>query len=59
MCYHAGVYFVCTLLNIASNCDLSVLSMSVMRFNKKIDTWGGGRWVGGVNSIQFFIFGIF
>ena len=37
--------------------DLSVLSMSVMGFQKKI----GCGWVGGVSSIQFFcgIFGIF
>ena len=43
---------------VVSYYDLSVLSMSVMGFQKKsLD----GGWVGGVSSIQFFflIFGIF
>ena len=33
------------------NNDLSVLSMSVMGFQKKV--WRGGGWVCGVSSIQF------
>ena len=35
-----------TLLKVVSHCDLSVLSMSVMDFQKKV-------WVGGVSSMQF------
>ena len=43
-----------TLLKVVGYYDLSVLSMSVMGFQKK-------GWVGGVSSIQVFfgIFGIF
>ena len=36
---------------IKSNCDLSVLAVSLMGFQKK--NWIGG-WVGGLSSIQFF-----
>ena len=39
-----------TLLKVVSYYDLSVLSMSVMGFQKKFG-WG---WVGGVSSIQVF-----
>ena len=47
--YH--VYCVCTLLKVVGYYDLSVLSMSVMGFQKKgLD----GGWVGGVRSIQIF-----
>ena len=46
-----------TLLKVVSYYDLSVLSMSVMGFKKKV--WMGvGGWVGGVSSIQVF-FGFF
>ena len=34
----------CTLLNVVGYSDLSVLSMSVMGFQKKV--WMGGGWVG-------------
>ena len=37
-----------TLLKVVSYCDLSVLSMAVIGFQKKFG-WG---WVGGVSSIQ-------
>ena len=40
-----------TLLKVISYYDLSVLSMSVMGFQKSLD---GGGWVGGVSSIQLF-----
>ena len=41
-----------TLLKVVSNYDLSVLSMSVMGFQKKsLD----GGWVGGVSSSQVFL----
>ena len=46
------VLLVYTLLKVVDYCDLSVLSMSVMGFQKK--SLGGG-WVGGVSSIQFFL----
>ena len=43
---------VCTLLNVVGYYDLSVLSMSVMGFQKKsLD----GGWVGEVSSIHFFL----
>ena len=45
------MYSVCiTLLKVVSYYDLSVLSMSVMGFQKNSD----GEWVGGVSSIQFY-----
>ena len=47
------------LVNVVGYYDFSVLSMSVMCFQKKV--WMGG-WVGGVSSIQVcccWIFGIF
>ena len=44
-CLHA-------LLKVVGYYDLSVLSMSVMGFQKK-SLYGG--WVGGVSSIQFFL----
>ena len=41
-----------TLLKVVGYYDLSVLSMSVMGFQKRcLD----GRWVGGVSSIQFYL----
>ena len=40
-----------TLLKVVSYYDLSVLSMSVMGFQKKF----GLGWVGGVTSIQFYL----
>ena len=40
-----------TLLKVVGYYDLSVLSMTVMGFQKKV--WMG--WVGGVSSIQFFL----
>ena len=44
-----------TLLKVVSYYDLSVLSMSVMCFQKKFGRGGGvGGWVGGVSSIQVF-----
>ena len=48
-----------TLLKVVGYYDLSVLSMSVMGFQKKKNLDGG--WVGGVSSPKFFfwIFGIF
>ena len=44
------MYSVCTLLKVVSYYDLSVLSMSVMGFQKKV-----GGWVGGVSSVQVFL----
>ena len=45
------MYTVCTLLKVVGYYDLSVLSMSVMGFQKKsLD----GGWAGGESSIQFF-----
>ena len=41
-----------TLLKVVGYYDLSVLSMSVMGFQKNQNLDGG--WVGGVSSIQFF-----
>ena len=38
------VFFLYTLLNVVGYYDLSVLSMSVMGFQKKV--WMGGWWVG-------------
>ena len=49
--YH--VYSVCTLLKVVGYYDLSVLSMTVMGFQKSLD----GGWVGGVLYPSFF--GIF
>ena len=43
-----------TLRKVVGYYDLSVLSMSVMGFQKKV--WMGGGWVGGVSSIQFLFF---
>ena len=44
------VFCLYTLRKVVGYCDLSVLSMSVMGFQKKsLD----GGWVGGVSSIQF------
>ena len=43
-----GLY---ALLKIVGYYDLSVLSMSVMGFQKSLD----GGWVGGVSSIHFFL----
>ena len=45
------MYSVCTLLKVVSYYDLSVLSMSVMCFQKSLDE----GWVGGVSSIQVFL----
>ena len=51
--YSVCIHHTCTVLNIVGYYDLSVLSMSVMGFQKKsLD----GGWVGGVRSIQV-IFG--
>ena len=55
------MYSVCTLLTVVSYYDLSVLSMSVMGFQKKVKVgWGCVGALGGVISFQFFflIFGI-
>ena len=49
--------YIYTLLTVVSYYDLSVLSMSVMGFQKKVRMEGGG-WVGGVGSIQVY-FGFF
>ena len=49
------MYAVCTLLKVVNYYDLSVLSMSVMGFQKKID---GGGW-GELHPSLFWIFGIF
>ena len=46
-----SILSVYTLLKVVGYYDLSVLSTSVMGFQKKIG-WGG--WVGGVSSIHFF-----
>ena len=43
------MYYVCTLLQVVSYCDVSVLSTSVMDFQKKFG-WGC---VCEVSSIQF------
>ena len=45
------VFCLYTLLKVVSYYDLSVLSMSVMGFQKKFG-WG---WVGGVSSVQVFL----
>ena len=42
-----------TLLKVVGYYDLSVLSMSVMGFQKK--SLGRVEWVGGVSSIQFLL----
>ena len=48
------IMFVYTLLKVVNCYDSSVLSMSVMGFQKKKFGWG---WVGGVSSIQvYFVF---
>ena len=44
--------YIYTLLKVVGYYDLSVLSMSVMGFQK---TSLDGGWVGGVSSIQFFL----
>ena len=46
------ILYVYTLLKVVSYYDLSVLSMSVMGFQKKISD---GGWVSGVSSIQVFL----
>ena len=43
---------VCTFLKVVGYYDFSILSMSVMSFQKKKFGW---RWVGEVNSIQFIL----
>ena len=48
------ILLVYTLLKVVNYYDLSVLSMSVMGFQKSLD----GGWVGGVGSIQVY-FGFF
>ena len=48
------VFRVSTWLNVVGYYDLSVVSMSVMGFQKKFG-WGG--WVGGVSRIQVFVVG--
>ena len=45
-----------TLLKVVGYVDFSVLSMSVMGFQKKFG-WGVGGWVGGVSSTQVFSLG--
>ena len=40
------MYSVCTLLKVVGYYDFSVLSMSVMGFQKKKFGWGVGGWVG-------------
>ena len=55
MIFWSSIPYMCilsvhTLLKVVGYYDLSVLSMSVMCFQKKIG-WG---WVGGVSSIQVF-----
>ena len=47
------VYNYYTLLKIVGYYDLSVLSMSVIGFQKKEFRWGGWA-LGGVSSVQFF-----
>ena len=51
VCHHVLCLYNYTLLKVVSYYDLSVLSMSVMGFQKKLD----GGWVGGVSSIQVFV----
>ena len=51
--YTMCILSVHTLQKVVVYYDLSVLSMSVMGFQKEIGWWVGG-WVGGVSSIQFF-----
>ena len=54
-----SVYYIhCTLLNVVGYYDLSVLSMSVMGFKKKIFGWRVGGW-GELYPILFWIIGIF
>ena len=48
------ILFVYTLLKVVSCYDLSVLSMSVTGFQKKVWTGGTRGWVGGVTSIKFY-----
>ena len=47
------LYIIISLLKVVGYYDLSVLSMSVMGFPKKV--WMDGGWVGGVSSVQFFL----
>ena len=49
----------CILLKVVSYYDLSVLSMSVMGFQKKGLDGGGGGWVGGWGEIYPSLFWIF
>ena len=51
------MYSVCTLLKVVGYYDLSVLSMSVMGFQKKVRM--GGGWVGEPYPFFFLIFGIY
>ena len=44
------ILFLCTLLTVVNDHDLSVLSMSVVGFQKSLDS----GWVGGVSSIQVY-----
>ena len=46
--------FTSTLLKVVGYYDLSVLSMSVMGFQKERKVWMGGGLAGGMSSIQFF-----
>ena len=41
-----------TLLKVVSSYDFSVLSMSVIGFQKSVDGGWVGGWVGGMSSIQ-------
>ena len=50
------VFFVYTLIKVVSYYDLSVLSMSVMGFQKKKFGWGVGGW-GELYPSLFWIFG--
>ena len=55
--YHICILSVYTLLKVVSYYDLSVLSMSVMGFQKKFAWWVG--WWGELYPSLFWIFGIF
>ena len=48
-----------TLLKVVRYYDLSVLSMSVMGFQKKKFGWGVGGWGDPLTQVFFWIFGIF
>ena len=53
--YSVCIY--CTLLKVVGYYDLSVLSMSVMGFQKKV--WMGGGWVDGWGELYPHFFGFF